>query len=248
MKFRACALAALGLASSTAAFAAVVTITSNNAQVGVYDPSAGYAGDSFSGTGIPSSQLLSASAGSYYSKNQIDYSVSGGQTTLSNVLDQMRGGAIGGYAQGYEAFMWFTVDADTTYTLSGAYNVRDSSTAGVVFLYSYLYDYTTNVYLAESYQHSDSTVNESFTLGGLGGDYYNYSSGSLSGSLLAGHLYSWHWNAAMQAYPDSDGGASATGSVVLKIGDLPEPGSLALVLLAGGIGAVASSRRRRTGA
>jgi hypothetical protein len=243
-------LALFGLALSSVGYAATVSITTNLTQVDVFDAFLGYKSNSFSGKAVPSSLLLSVSSGTEYSKNQIDYAIAGGQTTLSNRLDQKRNGVFTSLAQAYESAMTFTVSANTGYALTGQLKVHDVTKAGRDYLNASLLDVTTGALLAYSYQESVGTVDDTFTLGGSGGDLGNLFSGSLNGMLLAGHSYIWSWNAFTQAFPDSDGGASATGELTLRIGDallngtLPEPGSLALVLLAGGVGAAAQRRRQ----
>ena len=131
--------------------------------------------------------------------------------------------------------MEFTVDANTTYNLSGAYGATDVSTAGYVYLHSYLIDVTAFDNLFYHYQESRNTLNENFVLGGYGGDYFNVLIGSLTGSLIAGHQYQWYYEAYTQAYPDPDVGATATGYFQLDIGggsssSVPDGGSTLMLL------------------
>ena len=73
-------------------------------------------------------------------------------------------------------------------------------------------------------QYSFNTPNQSFTLGGTDGDGHTLT-GSLTGNLLAGHTYRWHYLAYIQAPTGGDDGASASGAVTLKIAEatVPEP-------------------------
>ena len=74
---------------------ASITIASNYVEARVYDNSPGniFTYDTFTGTTIPSSATLDASlSAQFYSKAQINYSNSGGQTILSIDLDQRREG------------------------------------------------------------------------------------------------------------------------------------------------------------
>lgn len=145
--------------------------------------------------------------------------------------------------------MLFTVDANTTYSLSGKFDVTDvtSPSPGSVHFVGYLVDLTTTTYLFLSEQFSRETANESYVLGGNGGDWGNSLAGSLTGNLIAGHNYKWHSLASIVAYTvTGDGGASAEGDITLKIGSggtttVPEPSSLAMW----GIGALGMMFARR---
>ena len=75
------------------------------------------------------------------------------------------------------------------------------------------------------------------------GDFSNTTQGSLTGTLLAGHQYEFYFEDFIQAFPQTDFGATATGCITLSIGGatgggacgvaaVPEPGSLALAGLA----------------
>ena len=193
-----------------------ITITSNSI-VSISSSSAGNANSSFTGTGIPNSQLLNPTTGAYYTRTQIDYTGTGNQVSLLNSFDDKRSGLVFNYSS-TEGQMNFTADANTTYSLSGEFKASDASTAGYLYFESFLRDLTSSTTLAYSNQVSGGTLNESFVLGGSGGDNSNIFAGSLTGSLIAGHQYNWHYYALTEAYPDADGGATATGYARLDIG------------------------------
>ena len=143
-------------------------------------------------------------------------------------------------------YVYFQVGEDVDYNAAGTYTAVDSSTAfshgRTVILESQLYDLTTSSYVYLSHQDSRQTANESFTLGGAGGDFDNVLSGSLTGTLVAGHDYRFFYQAMIDAYPLSlTYSATATGFVSLSFVPVPEPSTGALV----GIGVVALASRRK---
>ncbi len=229
------AFAALVAMLPSAAGAVTVTIIHNNLVASVSDQSGVYVDDIFNGNAIPTNTSISATDGANTSTVDIDYSVSGGQTTLSHDMTQTRDGTYGSHADSNGSYLYFTVDVDTQYQISGNYSVTDTDNtdSGLVLLSSYLYDNTAGSFLSVNNQDSRSTTDESFTLGLQQGDNYNTLSGSLTGLLFAGHSYQWYSNALTQAYPDADSGASALGNFTLAIGteapsEVPIPPALSL--------------------
>jgi hypothetical protein len=87
-----------------------------------------------------------------------------------------------------------------------------------------LIDVDTLTYVFRSEQSNIGGVTL-LTLGGTAGNDYNILSGSLTGTLLAGHTYIWNGFAQTQAYPTEDGGATGSGDVSLTIGAVPEVSS-----------------------
>jgi hypothetical protein len=202
---------------------ASITITSNAMTAYAYDGTSGGNGANFNGTSIPSSTSLNASDGPSSSQNYIDWTTNGSQTILSWDMEHKRIGQLNSTAETYEGGLYFSSDADTTYDLSGYYVVTDAATSssGWVGQIVQLYDFTANIYLFANHQDSRSTHDESFTLGGLSGDYSNSLAGSLTGNLLAGHNYQLYFDIRTLAIPDGDAGASALGNLTLKIGEAP---------------------------
>lgn len=226
-------------------------ITTNSVRVLVNNSSAGSASAETNNTTIPFNTLLNADNGVSSSKVQIDYTKSASQIVLSNGIDLSRNGGQYDDSEGYSS-MFFTVDAATTYQASGYYNADDISATngGSASLNVHLRDQTTGQWLFQSYQLSRNTVDESFVLGGTGGDTSNYNVGSLSGLLVAGHDYRFHFGTGLQANPDADDGASALGNVTLTLGGdfdtdpVPEPASIAMWSVMGGIGFMVRRKRK----
>lgn len=241
-----------GLMFSNSALGSVeATITLNDVHAVVRDNGV-TVNEHYTDTTIPANFLLEAATGDYYSNVLIDYSKSGGQTVLSYDTDQNRSGTQYDYASAIDKRLKFTVDTDTTYALSGWYDVTDNASerdpsrkrSGEVRLLAQLYDLDTSDVLFESYQRSNSTIDESFALGGTGGDLTNTLKGSSTGILLAGHEYQITWDQRTYALHGSDYGASALGHFEVVIGTVPEPTTLAVWSLLG-LTAVGISKKRK---
>ena len=225
-----------------------VVISNNYVRGRVADSAGGNdVSDQYSGTVIPASQLVDASSSSFYARDQLSYSQSGSGAYFSNVISMQRGG----FAQDLNhvsSQMQFSVDANISYEATGHLLMTDVSTAGHVVLQSTLLDVTANNWVFYSRQDSYTTVDESFVLGGSGGDSVNTFSGSLTGTLIAGHNYEWFYQHYSASSPGGDGGAAAIGSINLKFGDggtgfhgVPEPTSCSIW----GLGLIALVIRRR---
>ena len=130
-----------------------------------------------------------------------------------------RTGALDSYSESFESILTFTVGSqNTTYAISGAYQVVDVGAPGSVYSAARLSSSSGGTLMYDSSQ-SRNTSNESFTLGiPSDGDYANVSSGSLTGTLLAGQTYQFFFDNYIYAYPEADSGASAKGCVTLSIG------------------------------
>lgn len=107
-------------------------------------------------------------------------------------------------------------------------------------------------------QLSQNTTNESFVIGGVGGDYFNDLVGNLSGTLIASHNYRFVALAIIDTCLQVGGVCSpnlkpeppvlttAIGSFSLLLGDVsqvPTPATLALVSI--GIAGLGWSRRKK---
>lgn len=156
-------------------------------------------------------------------------------------------GAYGDYSA-VGQYLRILVDVDTTYEISGYFDVTDVGPSGYVSLGFTIYNpLGGNPF--ENYQSSYHTVNESFTLGQFGGER-SFGHGSQSGTLAPGP-YDIFWNASLNATPEADQGASAVGNVTIKFGSggilaaVPEPTSFAIWSL-GLIGMTIACRHRRT--
>jgi len=162
----------------------------------------------------------------YSSTTTSAFSTVGDSAVFSSVFDQSREGLYGSSSGGI-ASTNFSSDVDVPYVASGTF----LSSNGYPALGGYLYDSTTSAYLYNSVQRSSSGA--AFTLGGTDGNYYNYFSGSLTGTLLAGHNYIWAASASNIAFPGTDDGATTSGNVTLTIGTpqvpvVPEPSGIAI--------------------
>ena len=134
----------------------------------------------------------------------------------------------------------FIPDADVNYVLEGAYATVQQTDS--VFLFTTLQ--TDSITLFDNSQGSNHTPNESFTLGQTGGDVVNNLSGSLTGTLLAGHEYFLSVTAEIiQANVSTTPGATASGFVTLTFVPVPEPAT-ALLLALGFAGAMLAARLR----
>jgi hypothetical protein len=87
----------------------------------------------------------------------------------------------------------------------------------------------------QSLQRSTGTANESFVIGGTGGDERNELRGSNPGALIPGHNYLMQLGFDIKAIPDADDGATAHGEVLFQVGgpsgQVPLSSAWSLVLL-----------------
>jgi hypothetical protein len=136
----------------------------------------------------------------------------------------------------------FSVDEDVAYQIVGGFGVTGVD-AGRYRLTTTLRDITgAPALLFESMQWSWSTPGESFTVGELGGDDSNVLEGSQSGTLLAGHRYTFFAEASLETYPEAPRLAPVSGTGGVSLYLVPEPSPALLVGL--GLMALAALRRR----
>ena len=176
------------------------------------------------GAGLPYSYTSTSIDGLAASEAGYSLTNSGFDITL----DHARTGAYLSIAQS-SGYIYFSADQDIDYIASGSYTAVDPSGRRTL-LYSRLHDDTAGSYVYRAEQQSYTTVNESFTLGGSGGDSYNFNSGSLTGTLIAGHNYQFHYNTFVLADTTaSPSGVTGTGNVSLTF--VPEPTTALLLTL-----------------
>ena len=136
--------------------------------------------------------------------------------------------------------IYFELDQDATYSLSGQYALTGFRT---IHFDADLSDLTAGQDLFMNAQESGLTTNQSFLLGGNAGDLVSQVSGSLDGSLVAGHLYRLTYDAWIGSTEAADASASASGFLQMAL--VPEPGTA--LLLGSGIATLVVLGRRLSG-
>jgi hypothetical protein len=151
------------------------------------------------------------------------------EAALEISFDQQVATPIGSGAQG-RAGIIFTVDENVGYEISGSYDLVDDEGRGLYFR-THLVERGGGgppLRLFWSKQYSNQTPNESFTIGLQEGDADNELEGSATGTLLAGRIYSFLADAALEAYPDLTT-SPATGSGSIRLTFVPEPATALLL-------------------
>jgi len=229
--------------------ASPITIYSANALASLWGDGV-YSNDEVTGLPFPTSQLINGSNGEFFSKTQIDFSGTTNQVTLLSTIDQKRRGDAYDYADS-ALYVSFIAEANSGFNISGEYHVTDVSAYGYVALYQYLYDHTAGAFISRTENFSARSTNESFLLGGTSGDTSNINFGTLTGTLLQGHAYTWHYAVFTQAY-FNDGGAASTGFLRLDINggapnvpvSVPDHGLTSVAMLALTLTGAFTARRR----
>lgn len=223
-----------------------ITINSNSVGAGASDSSAEIT-DVYTSTAIPASATVSAVSGTSSSINNINYLGSASGVSLgvdmSHTINNLDGGV--DYSMTYDNIMRFTANESASYSLSGFYDITGTSTNSS--LYVNLSDVTTGSTLYLNFLTSSDDT--SFLLG-------NDAIGSLTGSLITGHEYQFFFVASIGDTASTLGQATASGEVVLDIGDIgqlnatssavarvPEP-EISVLLASGLLGIVLVSMRR----
>ncbi len=144
------------------------------------------------------------------------YSLSNDAFEIS--FSHSRVGASGSYALSNGA-IYFSVDRDVAYEASAIYSAADPE-GRRTFLRVSLVDFSIiDQPLLSGMQNSNTTRNQTFTLGQSDGDDFNANWGTLTGTLLAGRDYFLHYSASIESSPSpSASNATALGSVSLRLG------------------------------
>jgi len=179
-----------------------------------------------------------------------DLATDGGSTSLTNValsdtgfeitFDHTRATPLDALASS-SGEIFFTVDASVDYAITGTYSANDSDGRQTI-QYVALQRVGGGGANYFSYQESRATPNQSFTVGNEDGDFFNYVTGSASGTLVAGDLYRLIFFNGIQASPTA-ASVAATASGSLRFTFVPEPSTALLLVL--GFSALAVGPRLR---
>ena len=153
-----------------------------------------------------------------------------------------------------ESIFHFTVTTPTTYSISGSFSATDAVGAtmpGIVELEAEFFEFSSPAFMPPpgvpplfySHQKSVATLNETFGIGGMGGDDTNTLAGSPVGLLVPGKGYRYRTLVTINALATSNGSATAFGTQTIGFTAVPESSSLGLVLV-GGLAMMRNAWRR----
>lgn len=166
------------------------------------------------------SASLTATAADSAATTNYNFVTAGDTATFEWQFSHTRDGMGGSLAQSLGLGITFRVDTDTTYDISGSYQLDGRK---AIVQHVMLYD-TANIfgpYELNSYNVSLNTPNESLSVGEATGDESSVT-GLTSGTLLGGHTYALFYVYYIKTDLNSDGfsdsGGSASGDLRLTLG------------------------------
>ena len=157
---------------------------------------------------LPFQLVQTSSIGQALSETTYDFFEAGATTTFDFTISHARGD----HAQAIGHVIFVPLQ-DMTYELSGTYNMSGSRTVSQAIFFRELF--SSDPRLFANSQKSETTPDESFTLGEQGGDSFGQLEGSLSGQLFAGRLYRLSWQWFISSLPPDGSVATAVGSFTL---------------------------------
>lgn len=229
------------------AIALPITITSSQVLSQAFDAINPSVSNSFYGVDIPASEIVTATDGDSTAVTRLEWQNIGTETVaLDFKFDQSRAGAYQSYAKSRESVMKFTADVDSTYTLSGEYNMLGDRQILFEVWLSHIVTENTKNYVFRSGQQSFDTNNENFILGGMGGDHTSILTGGLMGELVAGCIYELGIQAFIRSsHPSGDNAASASGYVNMTVTENPVPEPTTMLIIGTGLVTLIGIRRRQ---
>jgi hypothetical protein len=201
MRSLAVSLSLLSVCVSAIRAPAAITISFDQTEATVSASGVGYDDQILYNTG---GTTVTATETPYFSQTISAFPTIGNTALFTGSFNQFRGGTLYDYTLGY-FIVYFLPDTNVSYSASGNYSI----TGGYTQLHSALRDLGTGQYLYDNNQLT-SGAPASFALGGPPGNVGYPFSGSLAGTLLAGHTYQWWVIGDAQAYPVDDFGATAS--------------------------------------
>jgi hypothetical protein len=131
------------------------------------------------------------------------------------------------------AHVYFSVDEEVAYAIDGSFGAIDPDGADAIFVVELIeIRGVASDTLFFSRQESTHTPDQSFVVGGAGGDSVNELLGSAAGTLLPGREYQFFFHALLGAQQAPSQPGTASGSA--RITFVPEPAT-GLLLAVGGL-------------
>ncbi len=213
-----------------------------------------YTGNSISGSTFTSLLFhpditVTNSAGGNTNITEFQQSASG----FTMTMDYGRTGTANSYIESAQ-IVNFTANANVGYSFSGNFSFTTPSALIAGFLYDFAdgYQFFTTSYTNSSFTSAGGAFN--FNSAGSSGGQVNSTFGQLTGNLVSNHHYAFISYGLAQASPQSDSGATASGSTTLAFGNViaadaplvaPVPSTVFLgMAMLGGLGVVHMLRRK----